>query len=730
MDNFEGKISSQIAWITAMAANVPYSMTGTVYPSGNLPANNIDKFTIDYYLFDKYANPIGNRSIWINTNLSGETTPTEHFSDTNGLIRFYYGPKISLLSANITAIAKDNASVSKNIIATFVNSAPTNMVIALTPQTMASRDVKPAEQAFVRATVFDNWGNPAPGEQVTFSLGTVNHGTYNQTAEPLLSSLTATTDKDGNAIVLFYPGSFTVNKSDPLYSSSATGYVDVTATWNTISNPVTATWKNYPYLSIDSFAEPPSVKLNETIDITINVTGNGYAMSGKPVTAILDMDCTSNMFQNPDQPPTYPHRIDSAKAAASVFVGCMTQGQDYIGLTSFGTEKNDKFHLPPQSNLGLVNTKVTALVKGTNAGDFGDSITESITNITETQPFRPQDEVRAVIVLRDAGGGNINGDMDALIAPALSANPKIYIFTVYYYDGHSTGSNAESIMIDLANKTGGKFFKPSTPDELQQAYRDIAGILRTLAGVNATMNLDFQNIEVNGTQMSGDQVFSYVPVELGMTDPGSRTTILWQNKSRSFLNQSDEWNANQQLRFNIGTINISETWSTTYRLKANQTGLINIFNCTLSGSSLSFNNGTENMCLPNLYITVTPNTTPLGLQSGLLSVTDLVPQSGNFTDSVQMQWNLNYTAFGNDTVTETYWYSFRNQPFIEFGSSPPLPSTNGMEVPRGRVLDVTKFPPGEYRIKVIATVSGIPPAEDSGYFTKPFEEGTVSIWLK
>ena len=108
MDPFEGKISSQIAWIKAMADSVPYSMTGTISNGGILPANNVAKFTLDYYLYDKYANPIGNRSIWINTNLSGETLPTQHFSDTSGLIRFYYGPKISILTANITAIANDN----------------------------------------------------------------------------------------------------------------------------------------------------------------------------------------------------------------------------------------------------------------------------------------------------------------------------------------------------------------------------------------------------------------------------------------------------------------------------------------------------------------------------------------------------------------------------------------------------------------------------------------------
>ena len=76
------------------------------------------------------------------------------------------------------------------------------------------------------------------------------------------------------------------------------------------------------------------------------------------------------------------------------------------------------------------------------------------------------------------------------------------------------------------------------------------------------------------------------------------------------------------------------------------------------------------------------------------------------------------------------WYSYRGLPFVEFGSSLPLPSTNGVEIPRGKVLDVTKFPPGEYRIKVIAYVPGIQSTEDSGKFTKLPNDEKVNIWLK
>ncbi len=737
-----GDISFKIVSIKAVAAGAPFSMTGSISHGGVLPANGLDKFTIDYFLYDKYGNAMANRSIWIRTNVSGEQTPTLHTSDSNGLIRFYYGPKITVLTANITADAYDNASVTNEILAQFINTGPTNMVLAVTPQTMASREVNPSQQAFVRATVIDLVGNPVPNQTVTFDITSINYGGFNVSAvngtpsfsgSSVVHTATGITDNDGNAIVLFYPGSFP-KRTEAGWSKSANASCNINAQWNsTVTRTVKVTWKNYPYLSVEASTAPPTVRLNDTFDVNIRVTGDGYAMNGAPVTVILDEDCTANMFSNPDQPPTYPHRNDSAKAAGKVFVDQMIEGQDYIGFNSFGTEKNDEFDLPPQPQMDLVRLKLDSLVKGTNAKDFVPSIFESMTNITDTQYYpngslqRPMDEVRAVIILHDAGASNVgSAEEDAIVAAALSPSPKIYLFTVLYYDGGSTSSSTEVTMRALANRTGGQFFKPSSPDELQQAYIDIAGILRNLAGVNATMQVNYQNVEVNSTPMSGGLAFDYVPVENGMTSPDSRTTILWPNTTRSFKNQSDEWTAanNYQLHFDIGTMNISDRWETTYRLKANQTGLIKMFDNT---STILFNNGAETVEFPDLYITVTPNTTTPGLQTGVLSVTNLVPQSGNFVDSVPMQWNLNYTGF--DTVTESYWYSYRGLPFVEFGRVSGIPSTNGLEITRSRTLDVTKFPPGDYRIQVLAEVPGISPADDFGAFIKPVENEKVNIWL-
>jgi hypothetical protein len=167
---------------------------------------------------------------------------------------------------------------------------------------------------------------------------------------------------------------------------------------------------------------------------------------------------------------------------------------------------------------------------------------------------------------------------------------------------------------------------------------------------------------------------------------------LWTNSSQSVINQTDEWNTYHQLHFDIGTLNISDRWQTTYRLKANQTGLIKLFDST---SSVSFNDGDDVLRFPDLYITVTPNATPEQSQ-GILDVSNLlVTKSGKITDYVPLEWNFLYTGFS--TATETMWYSYNNGPWVQYDSKPGIAPGNYTHIGQ---IDAREFPPGNYRIKV------------------------------
>jgi hypothetical protein len=721
--DYFGSIPEKIETITAIATDVPYSMTGSISHGGSVPANGIAYFTLDYFLFDKYGNPLGNRTIWVNTTLSNEQQI--YTSNALGQIRINYGPKTAVWNnIPITAISIDNHTVTNTLFASFVNTDPVNMVFTIVPQNMASLEVDPSAKGYVLAKVVDAYGNPVPGETVTFNITPFTpNPAYNKTAFPRLSSTSAVTDSEGDARVLFYPGTF-AKRSEIGYSKSASQSATIVANWSTVFRPAIVTWKNYPYMSVNATAVPQNVHLNDTIDITIAVTGDGYKMGGNPVTAILDMDCSASM-KNPDS--NGHDRLWNAKEAAKAFVGEMKSDRDFVGLVSFGTDNNNQFHLAPFPNMTYVQQQITSLLQGSQSKDLPDSINEALHNITDTQPGRPDDEVRAVIVLND-GNSNIKnqGQLNSFVSYATGQYPPIYIYTILYLDGAPNNDQKQNIvqMSELANRTGGKMFIPTTPEELKQVYIDIAHELQTLAGVNATMDLDFQNVEVNSTPMDGGLVFDYVPVEMGETSPDSRTTILWPNNTRSFVNQSNEWTAanNYQLHFNIGTINTSDTWQATYRLKVNQIGLVKVFGNT---SKINFNgaDGPDFLELPDLYITVTPNMTIEGTYTGVLDVSNLaVTKSGNHTDFIPLQWNLHYA--GKDKATETWWYSYNNGPWIQFGAQSGL---GPADYTHHAQLDVKKFPPGGYQIRIFAVA---PDAREDEEVASAITVGGPGIFIK
>jgi hypothetical protein len=714
-----------LAKIIGIATGVPSSMTGTISNGGALPADGINFFVLEYFLYDNYGNPVQNRSIWVKTNLTDELTPKLYTTNTRGQIQITYGPKISILTSEIIANSSDAPSVSNVLIARFISSTPTNMVLAATPQTMGSRDVAPAEKSFITATVIDAFGNPVANEIVTFSLGSINIGTYNQTNPPSLSATTATTDNFGNAIVYFYPGSFAFNRTDPGYDGHATGTAVITATWKTVSQPVTVTWKNYPYLSVEASASKSNLKLNDTVDITIDVTGNGYRMGGAPITAVLDQDTSAN-FYNGHGGQDFQKTINAAKA----FVDTCIQGQDYVGVTTY-SDTTDEIQLAPTASLPLVKFKLDNLTKGSNAQLFNASISHAIDNMTQTQYSRPQDVIRAVIVLVDQGGTTLSDQsITNLQTQAAGTTPFTYLFVVFYDDaGGGTKCNGAAYDTAIKIPNGPNQFRCiGTEADLIATYRNFSEVLHSRAGVNATLLLNFQNVEVNGNQTTGNNVSVYVPVpDSNLPSPGfanlittptdrdsvsGRTRIMWQNSSYSVINQSNEWitgispfgnsHPPNQLYFPVGTIKILEKWNTTYRLQmVNETGLINLFNCSMSSSALSFDDGSgisqPPMCLPNLYITVNQNFTPLGLQSGTLDVSYLKTTTSTSLDSIPFQWNLTYT--GISTATEIISYSYNNGPWVvlDTRTNGPIPETTHYSQ-----LNIQGVKSGSYRIKVHA----------------------------
>jgi hypothetical protein len=791
--NAFGSIPDKLEWINADTTGIPYSIAQEFTPSGSppsVPSDGVSKFTIVYSLWDRYGNPSGQQWVWVNTTIPGEEAKFQ--SNNLGQISITYGPKSSIGNVTITATTVGNSSVSIIQEVEFVNTIATNMELTANPETMASRDVNPSITSDITATVTDAMGNPVANEAVTFSLGAVAYpgGPYNVTSLPRLMSNSTLTDANGFATVQFIPGSFSTNSSNISYSATATGNVVVTAQWNSTQKDLVVTWKNYPYLSVKTSVLPPTVGVNDTVEVSIQLKGDGWALGPKPIDAILVIDRSGSMGANNVAPGVT--RMQAAKTAARTFVSKMNPGTDRLGLVSYSYENDVILNAALGSSYTSVNTSINGL---SSAG--GTAMREGFRKAIQEMVSKPKPgAVRAVILMTDGnwnnggsplaigkgyqdiawvttnraidvGGSRYHGfssladhfeDEDYRWYSGLGGtintlnNVQVVRYPVtidsstgvqtgartyrtlnsvpYCSDGQFTNQNmsvyaqtnnirlytisfSQNVPVSertaltiLANSTGGFYKHAPTQADLANVYQEIAGDLKDEAGVNVTMMADYQNVNVTGVTVPGAQVFSYI------SHPIYSTKIDWQDGVTNVTNQSADWDADRQLSFNIGTIKVGQSWNTTFRLKANQSGSIDIFG---ANSLISFNGGASTLTLPHTFLTVVPQLNATALGSKTLTLENLtVTETGEIKSYIPVQWKTTYS--GNKTITEEVFYSIDNGPWVRFDAithaypyAPDIVSmTNYVDYSQ---LDVRKLPPGGYKIKVYATASDVPDDE-------------------
>jgi len=262
-------------------------------------------------------------------------------------------------------------------------------------------------------------------------------------------------------------------------------------------------------------------------------------------------------------------------------------------------------------------------------------------------------------------------------------------------------------LITLANSTGGFYRNAPTQADLENVYAEIATDLKDTAGVNTSMNVDFQNINVTGVSMNGSQVYDYV------YSPSASTKINWQNGTTTVpaIDQSADWAADNKLDFTIGTIKVGQIWNATFRLKVKQSGIIDVFG---KNSTVSFNGGTERMTIPQIFITVIPQLNVTEITQKTIILDDLmITGPGEITVLLPVSWNTTYT--GNKTLTEKVYYRLTTGPWIQFKEIvhpyPFGPNTTTTNYGNFAQLDVRNLQPGNYQIKVYATATDAPDAE-------------------
>jgi hypothetical protein len=587
------------------------------------------------------------------------------------------------------------------------------------------------------------------GEDVTFMISGISIAPNNAQPGPSFDSgteiltKTVTTDNNGIANLTFYPGSFIAN------SDSATGYCTITARTDTYaSNPVTVEWKNFAYLSVAINATPRTVLVNDTIDITIRITGDGYKMVSNPISVVLDLDTNNIMNGAEADDKGGPSRFPYAKDAAKYFVGTLN-ASDQVGLVTWGEEDNNDYWLLVQNtsyNHALINSSIDSLFTKNNEVSLRQSIHEAVTNLI-TNPLRPPNEVGAIITL---GASSYGPGERPLMVSETWINNGIRVYSISYVSSDNgcklkdddityTDSKTEDMSL-LAREAHGLHFCCTNSDQVVDAFGIIRRNLSEIAGVNTSMNLDFEHPSVNNdtTTWSGSDVFDYVPIgpfvnhTKGNIDPLGRTSIIWTDGNQSVVDQSDNWTAanNYQLKFDIGTIRIRETWEATFRLRVLKEGVIDLFG---PGSAISYNDFPGNLHLPTTLIT-SVNKTPPGFHGGNLDVSNLVvTKSGNFTDYVPLEWSLKYEGF--NTATETLCYCVGdsctdiggcpNGPWVLFETRSDIEP--GMYTTRNTQLDVKNLPMDRYWVRVHAFA---PPAPDDEETYGPINVGYAGVFIK
>jgi len=748
MDGYES-IPNRLEWITAEAKGEPVSITAVVSPSGSpptLPADGTSFFTIIYTLVDKYGNPTNGQSIWVNTSVSGEEKMFS--SNVLGQVTVKYGPRSTIGDIVITATSFLKPEVNTTLNVKFKNTGAEIIYLTANPDTMPSNDKNPTFISNIFATVADHTGNAVPGETVTFSLTDITYdGAYNVTSDPDLLSTSDITDSDGVAGVQFRPGAFTT-LGNPGYVAEATGHAKVIATWNGTNKTVPVHWKNYPYLSVSTSVTPLTVEVNQTIDVTIGFKGDGWAMQPNPIEVVLCTDRSGSMLYDD------PDRMYSVREAGKNFTRELKPGTDKIGLVTFGISGSiSRPGVNSGISLGEIDNTYFAPKTYSSYATFDRNLTTDFAQVRSDMdnivpdyatPMRlglykslkelndlgqPSGTVKAVVLLSDGdynyygdplarGSGSTNSaswyfenygyhDLNPayyrfsdLTNPdqnlsVYAKNSSIRIYSIGYADSLTSGGR--TTLRILAEGSGGKYYDASAAD-IEDVYRAIAGDLKDTAGVNVTSLVDFEKVNVTGWEMNGSEVYTYV------YHPTDSTKINWQNGTTNVIDQSIDWAADNKLDFEIGTIKVGQQWNATFRLRVNQSGLIDVFG---KNSKVSFNGGSETLYLPQTFITVVPKLDVLNITSKEIKLKDLVvTEPGEIKVLLPVKWDTTYD--GNKTLTERVYYQIDGGPWVLFDTKTHPYDLSTTEYTDFAQLDITKLPPGGYLIRVVATASDAP----------------------
>ncbi|MCP1714242.1 hypothetical protein J2T58_000069 [Methanocalculus alkaliphilus] len=643
-----GISENKIFSIFAITNGIPHDVSYIVSPvTGTAPADGETTFTIRYYFSDQYGNPAGAQKI--NFHVTGPTGVLEEPSKTTsslGEILLTYGPLSTIGTFEITCSPVENPSFNNTITLAFHNSEPVEMLLTANPQMIASRDANPDSRADIRVKVIDKRGHPVAGEEVTFTI--LPGATEGFSQDPELSIINAVTNEYGFAIAHLYPGDFTQDWTDESFNHRAIGTATIHAQWKDQEEEITITWKNYPFLSISTLIEPETVRVNETINVTIQISGDGWFLqSGSRVDVIQVIDTSGSMSAGDIE----PDRISAAQSVTKEFTDLIL-GIAGNRLGIFSSANTITLEEALTSDTFLIHQAIDGVSSGGSGRLMRAGCYQAIQHLEYNS--RPG-VVKAVILLGDMNSWNPTGNhlgdeykFDNLLTYALEQDVRIYTVMLAAQET----SNTYQASADFSEATGGRAFNARNYQDLMEAYLQIAEELSHEAGVNTTMHLSHENVKVNQAEHPGGDVFEYIPKTV-ITNRYHNGTV-----TMTEIDQTNDWNGvpspAQNLFFDIGTIHLGQTWEARYQLRVLEEGTIDIFD---PSSVVTFEDAPEDgQLLQTTYINALPSIGEIQLKDYLITIDNLRSETvGHISDKLEVAWDLEYE--GSEEVTQKIRYA-------------------------------------------------------------------------
>jgi len=197
--------------------------------------------------------------------------------------------------------------------------------------------------------------------------------------------------------------------------------------------------------------------------------------------AIL-VDVSSSMMAD-DIKPT---RLDGAKEAALDFIDALP-GQAKIGVVTFTGTTFIRQRLTDR--MGDVEKAIKEItVESIGGSAIGDAM------VTTSNVLFKEKESNVIILLTD-GQSNVGVDPLGAVEYLNSNNVMVYTIGIGSTEGASfiEGSDIisrldENTLIEIAEMTGGQYFKVDNLDEMKNAFRSIGGFSRKRIGTNLTIS--------------------------------------------------------------------------------------------------------------------------------------------------------------------------------------------------------------------------------------------------